>query len=135
MLKWRARIEQPAETAVEAARTPEAVRATRNTILLGKMLASISQEDSTEGIVAAVSETLVKATETRPSSRLTYWRCSATSVARELRRNVYSSIVFLKASATRSNSTQNLTSAAIVNSLARGGGNIPPEAHSLGRSG
>jgi uncharacterized protein YjgD (DUF1641 family) len=45
------------ETAVDAARSAEAVRATRNAILLGKMLASINPE-ILEGIVAAVSETL-----------------------------------------------------------------------------
>ncbi|MGB0065075.1 MAG: DUF1641 domain-containing protein [Terracidiphilus sp.] len=45
------------ETAVEAARSPEAVRATRNAVLLGKMLASINPE-ILEGIVAAAGETL-----------------------------------------------------------------------------
>jgi len=45
------------ETAVDAARSAEAVRATRNAILLGKMLASINPE-ILEDIVAAVSETL-----------------------------------------------------------------------------
>ena len=45
------------ETAVDAARSEEAVRATRNAILLGKMLASINPE-ILEGIVAAVGETL-----------------------------------------------------------------------------
>lgn len=45
------------ETAVDAARTPEAVRATRNAILLGKLLASIDPE-ILEGIVAAAGETL-----------------------------------------------------------------------------
>ena len=45
------------ETAVDAARSPEAVRATRNAVLLGKMLASINPE-ILEGIVAAVGETL-----------------------------------------------------------------------------
>ena len=45
------------ETAVEAAHSAEAVRATRNAILLGKLLASINPE-VLEGIVAAVSETL-----------------------------------------------------------------------------
>jgi len=44
-------------TAVEAARSQEAVRATRNAILLARMLASINPE-ILEGIVAAVSETL-----------------------------------------------------------------------------
>ncbi len=44
-------------TAVDAARSPEAVRATRNAILLGKMLASINPE-ILEGIVAAMGETL-----------------------------------------------------------------------------
>jgi uncharacterized protein YjgD (DUF1641 family) len=45
------------ETAVDAARSEEAIRATRNAILLGKMLSSINPE-ILEGIVAAVSETL-----------------------------------------------------------------------------
>ena len=45
------------ETAVDAARSGEAVCATRNAILLGKMLASINPE-ILEGIVAAVGETL-----------------------------------------------------------------------------
>jgi uncharacterized protein YjgD (DUF1641 family) len=45
------------ETAVDAARSPEAIRATRNAILLGKMLASINPE-VLEGIVAAAGETL-----------------------------------------------------------------------------
>jgi uncharacterized protein YjgD (DUF1641 family) len=45
------------ETAVDAARSPEAVRATRNAILLGKMLASIDPQ-FLEGIAAAVSETM-----------------------------------------------------------------------------
>ncbi len=45
------------ETAVDAARSCEAVCATRNAILLGKMLASINPE-ILEGIVAAVGETL-----------------------------------------------------------------------------
>jgi len=45
------------EAAVDAARSAEAVRATRNAILLGKMLASINPE-ILEGIAAAVSETL-----------------------------------------------------------------------------
>ncbi len=44
-------------TAVDAARSCEAVCATRNAILLGKMLSSINPE-VLEGIVAAVSETL-----------------------------------------------------------------------------
>jgi uncharacterized protein YjgD (DUF1641 family) len=45
------------ETAVDAARSCEAVCATRNAILLGKMLASINPE-ILQGIVAAVGETL-----------------------------------------------------------------------------
>lgn len=45
------------ETAVDAARSPEAIRATRNAILLGKMLGSINPE-ILEAIVAAVGETL-----------------------------------------------------------------------------
>lgn len=45
------------ETAVDAARSPEAVRATRNAVLLGKLLASINPE-ILEGIVAAAGETL-----------------------------------------------------------------------------
>jgi uncharacterized protein YjgD (DUF1641 family) len=45
------------ETAVDAARSPEAVRATRNAIVLGKILASIDPE-VLAGIAAAVSETL-----------------------------------------------------------------------------
>src|SRR5580698_8277328 len=45
------------ETAVDAARSPEAVRATRNAILLGKMLSSIDPQ-FLEGIAAAVSETM-----------------------------------------------------------------------------
>lgn len=39
------------ETAVDAARSPEAIRATRNAILLGKMLAAIDPE-----ILAAITE-------------------------------------------------------------------------------
>lgn len=45
------------ETAVDAARSPEAVRATRNAVLIGKLLASINPE-ILEGIVAAAGETL-----------------------------------------------------------------------------
>jgi uncharacterized protein YjgD (DUF1641 family) len=45
------------ETAVDAARSAEAVRAMRNAILLGKMLAGINPE-ILEGMVTAVSETL-----------------------------------------------------------------------------
>lgn len=45
------------ETAVDAARSPEAVRATRNAVLLGKLLASINPE-ILEGIVVAAGETL-----------------------------------------------------------------------------
>jgi uncharacterized protein YjgD (DUF1641 family) len=48
--------DQILETAVDAARSEEAVRATRNAILLGKMLASINPE-ILGGIAAAVSET------------------------------------------------------------------------------
>lgn len=45
------------ETAVDAARSSEAVRAMRNAILLGKLLASINPA-ILEGIVTAASETL-----------------------------------------------------------------------------
>jgi uncharacterized protein YjgD (DUF1641 family) len=45
------------ETAVDAARSSEAVCATRNAVLLGKMLASINPE-ILAGIVVAVGETL-----------------------------------------------------------------------------
>ncbi len=45
------------ETAVDAARSSEAICAARNAILLGKMLASINPE-ILEGIVVAVGETL-----------------------------------------------------------------------------
>jgi uncharacterized protein YjgD (DUF1641 family) len=45
------------EKTVDAARSEEAIRATRNAILLGKMLASINPE-ILQGIVTAVDETL-----------------------------------------------------------------------------
>jgi uncharacterized protein YjgD (DUF1641 family) len=45
------------ETVVDAARSPEAVRATRSAILLGKMLSSIDPE-FLESIVVAVNETM-----------------------------------------------------------------------------
>jgi uncharacterized protein YjgD (DUF1641 family) len=45
------------ETAVETARSDESVRALRNTIILGKMLASINP-DLLQSIAVAVSETL-----------------------------------------------------------------------------
>ena len=45
------------ETAVETARSDESIRALRNTIILGKMLASINP-DLLQSIAAAVSETL-----------------------------------------------------------------------------
>ncbi len=45
------------ETAVDAARSEEAIRAMRNAVLLGKLLASINPE-ILEGIVAAAGETL-----------------------------------------------------------------------------
>jgi uncharacterized protein YjgD (DUF1641 family) len=45
------------ETAVETARSDESIRALRNTIILGKMLASINP-DLLQGIAVAVSETL-----------------------------------------------------------------------------
>jgi len=45
------------ETAVETARSDESIRALRNTIILGKMLASINP-DLLQSIAVAVSETL-----------------------------------------------------------------------------
>jgi uncharacterized protein YjgD (DUF1641 family) len=45
------------ETAVDAAKSDESVRAVRNAIILGKMLGSINP-DVLQGVAAAVSETL-----------------------------------------------------------------------------